>query len=149
MKVFFASDTRQAKLLIEATRWIGTPFAPHAAIRGAGVDCVNLCAQLLKACGHADDFALPRYVMDGGKHNATSQLIEYLDSREDFSHPFAPAQCGDVLCFKLGRSSHHCGMMLHGKTFIHALYGRKVAFASLADKTFARALFAFYRPVEP
>lgn len=108
---------------------------------------MNLCAELLKACGHAVDFKFPRYVMDGGKHNATSQLTDYLHSHPGFDLAQDQPDLGDVLCFKIGRSSHHCGMMLHGKTFIHALYGRKVAFASLGDKTFERALFAIYRPV--
>lgn len=148
---FFASDALRARLLVEATRWIGTPFCPHARVRGAGVDCVNLAAALLQSCGHAAEYQFPRYVMDGGKHNATSQLTDYLDSRKDFSlvERSAGPVCGDVLCFILGRSSHHCGVMLHGKTFIHALYGRKVAFATLADKTFERSLIAVYRPIQP
>lgn len=161
MNAFFASPHHRSKLCLESAKWIGTPFAPHAAIRGAGVDCVNLVGQLLIACGHATNFELPKYVMDGGKHNATSQLTDYLDSHPEFARinpdSAAPqlavnkitlAEPGDVLCFILGRSSHHCGQLIHGKTFVHALYGRKVAFASLADKTFARALAAIYRPLK-
>jgi cell wall-associated NlpC family hydrolase len=159
VRAFFHDTHRRNKLCLEAAKWIGTPFAPHAAIRGAGVDCVNLVGQLLTACGHAEKFEMPKYVMDGGKHNRTSQLTDYLDGRADFirvsskTGVISPAkpewtEPGDVLCFTLGRSSHHCGMFLHGKTFVHALYGRKVSFASLADKTFERCLTAIYRPLE-
>lgn len=154
MNPFFSSLEGLARLDAEAARWVGTPFCPHAAVCGAGVDCVNLVAQLLKSCGHADDFALPKYAMDGGKHNRTSQLTDYLDARPDFWNASALPEFGlspipgDVLCFKLGRSSHHCGMMLSGRKFIHALYGRKVGIANLSDRTFARSLFAIYRPLK-
>lgn len=155
MNPFFSSSGRLARLETEAARWVGTPFSPHAAVCGAGVDCVNLAAQLLKSCGHAESFDMPRYAMDGGKHNRTSQLTEYLDSRSDFMNVSALPEFGlspvpgDVLCFIIGRSSHHCGMMLTGKKFIHALFGRKVGIATLADRTFSRSLFAIYRPIEP
>lgn len=154
MKPFFSEAGRLARLETEAGRWIGTPFSPHAAVCGAGVDCVNLAARLLVACGHSASYDFPRYAMDGGKHNRTSQLTDYLDSRSDFMNVSALPEFGlspvpgDVLCFKLGRSSHHCGLMLGGNKFIHALYGRKVAIANLSDRTFARSLFAIYRPIE-
>jgi hypothetical protein len=149
VKPFFSTPERLGRLELEAARWVGTPFSPHAAVCGAGVDCVNLAAQLLSACGHATEFLMPKYVMDGGKHNRTSQLTDYLNARKDFGQVLEPEpEPGDVLCFKLGRSSHHCGLMLAGKRFIHALYGRKVAIASLSDRTFARSLSAIYRPVE-
>lgn len=154
MTPFFATELRRKKLCLEAAKWIGTPFHAHAAIRGAGVDCVNLIAQLLVACGHAQSYEMPKYVMDGGKHNATSQLTDYLDSRDDFARVVdetlpiwkLPAW-GDVLCFTLGRSSHHCGLMLHGKIFVHALYGRKVEIVPLVG-IWPRSLDAIYRPLE-
>lgn len=155
MKPFFSNPEGLARLETEAARWVGTPFSPHAAVCGAGVDCVNLAARLLSSCGHASSFELPRYAMDGGKHNRTSQLTDYLDARKDFLNVSALPEFGlspvpgDVLCFKLGRSAHHCGLMLSRGKFIHALYGRKVAIASLSDRTFARSLFAIYRPVTP
>lgn len=148
MNAFFASPHNRNKLCLEAAKWIGTPFVAHGAVCGAGVDCVNLVGQLLIACGHERDFALPTYSMDGGKHNRTSQLTDYLDTHPRFAKPFEPVQPGDVLCFKLGRSSHHCAILIHGKTFVHALFGRKVSFGSLADGTFARSLNCFYRPLE-
>ena len=156
---FFSEESRRNKLCLEAARWIGTPFVAHGAIRGAGVDCVNLVGQILIACGHATDFAMPHYAMDGGKHNRTSQLLDYLDARHDFvrvssaTGVIAPPQVdwtqpGDVLCFTIGRSSHHVGMLVRGKTFVHALFGRTVSFGSLSDGVFKRSLTAIYRPWE-
>jgi cell wall-associated NlpC family hydrolase len=158
---FFRAQHHRNQLCLEAVKWIGTPFVPHAAVRGAGVDCVNLVGQILIACGHAKGFELPHYAMDGGKHNRTSQLCDYLDGRADFARinpqaaaaqlvvgPAALVQPGDVLCFTIGRSSHHVGMLVHGKTFVHALFGRKVSFGSLSDGVFKRSLTAIYRPLE-
>lgn len=148
MNAYFQTESRQLKLLRAATRWIGTPFVAHGAIRGAGVDCVNLVAQLLIACGHAPGYDMPEYAMDGGKHNRTSQLCDYLDSRNDFALVNEPFQIGDVVCFTIGRSSHHCGIKLDKSLFIHALFGRKVSYGSLTDGVFKRSLTAVYRPLE-
>lgn len=164
MKPYFAGWSRVEMLRLAAESWIGTPFIPFAAVRGAGVDCVNLCAELLKASGFQPPSAntWPRYAMDGGKHNRESQLIAWLHANKQFApvwnrtlwtlgtpaYDASIAMPGDVLCFTIGRSAHHAGLLIGGTKFIHCLFARKVMFASLADATFKRRLTAVYRPLE-
>ena len=160
MKPHFAEWYRVEMLRLAAESWIGTPFVPYAAIRGAGVDCVNLCAELLRSsCFPVEKGGWPRYSIDGGKHNRESQLIAWLDSHKLFqpvwnraatASPYTAAHAmpGDVLCFRLGRSAHHAGLLVAGTKFIHCLFGRKVMFATLADLSFSRRIESVYRPLE-
>lgn len=160
MTAFFANWNRVERLRFESEAWLGTPFVPYAAIRGAGVDCVNLCAELLKGCGFEvpANQAWPRYAIDGGKHNRDSQLTAWLDNNRGFARVWmrgeaahytaAVAMPGDVLCFRLGRSAHHAGLLVAGTKFVHAMFGRKVMFATLADLSFSRRIESVYRPLE-
>lgn len=159
MTPHFADWSRVEMLRLAAESWLGTPFVPYAAIRGAGVDCVNLCAELLQGCCFtAAKGGWPKYVIDGGKHNRESQLIAWLDGNRNFlpvwwrggkeAYTAADAMPGDLLCFTLGRSAHHAGLLIGGTKFIHCLFGRRVMFATLADHTFNRRLTAVYRPME-
>ena len=156
---FFRTPARQKQFRNEALTWMDTPFQPHAAIKKVGVDCVNLGREIYRACGLPVSRALPRYAMDGGKHNQLSQLTDWLDADPNFlcvasksrevptpaSDEIMP---GDTLCFRIGRSAHHTGFAITGVVFIHTLFGREVMTGDLRDKTFARILHAVYRPVE-
>lgn len=153
---FFDCPQARERLAHHALKWVGTPFVPHAAILGAGVDCVNLCAQIYMACGFIEGFTPPTYSMDGGKHNAESQLTAWLDRDGRFWKLEAEArgdarptnyQPGDLLCFTTGRSAHHTGIVVHDVHFVHCLFSRRVIVSTLADKTFRRRLTAVYRPI--
>jgi cell wall-associated NlpC family hydrolase len=155
MRPHFTEWNRVEMLRLAAESWIGTPFVLHAAIRGAGVDCVNLCAELLKSSSFpVDKSGWPRYAIDGGKHNQESQLLTWLNRQSLFQrigadvYDAAHALPGDVLCFRLGRSEHHAGLLVAGTKFIHCLERRAVMFATLADATFKRRLTVVYRPLE-
>jgi cell wall-associated NlpC family hydrolase len=159
VKPHFDDWKRVEMLRLAAEGWIGTPFVAHAAIRGAGVDCVNLCAELLKSASfNVDKSGWPRYVIDGGKHNRDSQLLAWLDGNASFTciwkrepdraYTVADAMPGDLLCFTMGRSAHHTGLLIGGTKFIHCLFAKRVMLATLADATFNRRLTAVYRPME-
>jgi cell wall-associated NlpC family hydrolase len=152
VKEFYGSAERQAALKIAASMWVGTPFVAHANICGAGVDCVNLCAQIYMATGFLKEFNPPKYVMDGGHHNVESQLEKWIvDSgrfvRLDADGPdrYLP---GDLHTFKIGRSAHHAGLVVDGPHFLHCLFDRKVTLSTLVDRTFNRIHVATYRPNE-
>lgn len=161
MNAHFANGRRPLALRTAAQSWLGTPFVPFANIRHHGVDCVNLCAELLKECHFTlpPNSTWPRYAMDGGKHNTESQLTAWLDACPRFVRiwsstlndaPYLAARplAGDVLCFQIGRVAHHAGLLIEGVKFIHCLAGRKAMFATLSDPSFNKRLIAAYRPLE-
>jgi cell wall-associated NlpC family hydrolase len=158
---FFNTPERRDEFAKAAMRWHGTPFVPHAAVMGAGVDCVNLGREAYRVCGLVFAQALPGYTMDGGKHNPESQLVEWLVASGRFaniwdrsclstinSQPSTLVQPGDTLCFKIGLSAHHAGFVIGGTQFVHCLFKREVMLGDLRDKTFVRWLHSIWRPLE-
>jgi cell wall-associated NlpC family hydrolase len=141
---------RQRHLAHVAQSWLGTPFHPHAAIRGVGVDCVHLLAEI---CREPDLFAgyeLPRYTMDGGDHTDASQVLSWLEAHPRFRRIDLASEAlaaGDLITFRLGRVAHHVGPILSQKTFLHAIRDCGVLESRIDEKTYARRLLQAYRPV--
>lgn len=149
MRSYFDDADRQARLREVARAWAKTPFHPHAAIRGVGVDCVNLLAAIYTESGALDGWEFPAYTMDGGDHRHTSQVLAWLDAHEKFARlpEDAPLVPGDLLSFRLGRVPHHVGLYLGERLFIHALRHCGVTESRLDDPTFGKRLKARYRPL--
>jgi cell wall-associated NlpC family hydrolase len=129
-----------------ARSWIGTPFHPHAAIRGAGVDCVRLVAEILAEAGLIQPVRFPNYSMDGGHHLTRSQVEDWLDSSPDFARLDGAAPCtADVHLYRLGRVGHHVGMITRPPLMINALPNRGVIESRIDDPTFSKRFVAAYR----
>lgn len=148
MKAYFAGRERQALLLAEAQEWYGTPFVPHARVKGSGVDCVQLAAGLYISTGLLPDFKPGRYEMDGGQHNSYSQVISWLEGNASFQRAEMPLQVGDLLCFRMGRQVHHVGVVLTERTFVHVCQGYTVREAWIDDSTWRKRLTAIFRPMD-
>jgi cell wall-associated NlpC family hydrolase len=149
MPSFFDSPEKQACLAKIARAWLGTPFRPHACIRGAGVDCVHLLGAIFKEAGVVDGWAFPDYTMDGGDHRDDSQVTDWLEAHDRFERLPADEipQPGDVICFRLGRVPHHVGLVLEGNRFLHAMRNYGVIESQLDDPTFGKRLVATFRPL--
>ncbi|MHB8520734.1 MAG: C40 family peptidase [Limisphaerales bacterium] len=72
-------------LVTAARSWLGTPFHAHSAIKGAGVDCVHLAAEIYRAAGIIDNFLPPQYSLDGGQHLDVSVIETYLEGLPQFA----------------------------------------------------------------
>jgi len=46
--------TTRGEVIIEARRWLGTPFMHQARVQGVGVDCAGLIVCVARACGLLD-----------------------------------------------------------------------------------------------
>lgn len=142
----------QRRLLSVALSWIGTPFRPHADIKGAGVDCVHLAASIYAESGFVFEFKPPTYTLDGGRHIPLSKMVSWLERSKKFrlvmGQP-AAALIGDALLFKMGKGvEHHCGIKITASTFIHAIRRHGVIESNLADATWAARLSLVYRPFD-
>ena len=149
MDAFFASAERQAQLRAEATSWLNTPFCARAAVKGAGVDCVRLTAELMVACGLIRGYEFPRYSLDWARHRDRSIVLEWLAACPQVAlvPDGEPAQIGDVVGFKVGRCVHHVGVVLDPPLFINAIEGARVSISQLNDSTWAKRLACLYRPL--
>lgn len=147
MNAYFDNELLQQRLLYHAAQWIGTPFIPHAAIEKAGVDCVNLVAQIYIACGFLKKFNPPKYTLQEGKHARKSKVVEWIEQSGSFEKVEWPA-IGDALCFQFRQAvEHHVGLKLDRDKFLHVMERRKVEIASLNDFAYRRTLRSIYRPI--
>ena len=150
MNAFFDSVEQRDNLVRIARSWLGTPFHPHAAIRGVGVDCVHLLAEIYRETGLFAGYELPRYTMGGGDHADVSLVVSWLEAHPRFRRLDLAADtlaAGDLVTFRLGRVAHHVGLMLSEKTFLHAIRDCGVLESRIDEKTYARRLLQAYRPV--
>lgn len=153
MKLFYDHQARIIALNFHAAELVDTPFAPHAMVPGAGIDCVHVNAWCYLKTGFLKTFEPPRYSMDLGDHAKESALIGWLDGRDDFKRILMPPSAedpmaGDAICFNMGMSEHHVGLMINGKQFVHVLPRRRVIISSLVEPAYARRVTAMYRPMD-
>jgi len=134
--------------VMAARSWIGTPFVPHAHLKGAGVDCVQLALCYYQEFSLFPLVDLGSYTMDGGRHLERSRVLEWIEE----SNAFMPVdiskeltRAGDLACFRVGRIPHHCGILTEMGGFVHALRGSGVKESSLADPTWNHRLEAVFR----
>ncbi len=146
---FFDDPENRAKLRAEAASWLDTPFRARAAVKGAGVDCVQLTARIMVACALIKSYVFPRYTMDWAKHHDRSLVLEWLTTCprvirvDDAESP----RFGDVVCFKVGRCVQHVGVALDPPHFINAVEGMSVSLCRLDDSTWQKRLDCIYRPI--
>lgn len=151
----FSDPARCQLLRASAEAWVRTPFHPHSAIRGVGVDCVRLAAALYREVGVIGEVEFPRYDITEGMHLAESQVIQWLRGRDEFRElPSADPDgfiCGDLLAFKISRCSvvHHVGVHLGGDPamFVNSVHRYGVVIRRLDDTTWRNALVGAFRPL--
>lgn len=151
---FFNSNPRIDALAADARAWLGTPFFPHAASLGHGVDCVNLVHELLSGAGAIPRVVLPDYALDRAKHAGGSQLLTFLLTHPDlagrfelvpFGHLRRP---GDLLGLLCGRADHHLALVMPFAQCIHAVDTVGVVMADLADPRIEDRVVYVLRPLE-
>lgn len=157
MNAFFSTPERIEALNTEARSWVGTPFAPHAMVKGAGADCVHLVARIFLALGVIQKFEPPKYMLDEGAHGENSKAIDWLEGNPQFERIAqdpgktvvgSRLQPGDIIVMNIAKVEHHIGLMLEHGDFVQAMYRRKVIISNLRESLFSKNITAIYRPVE-
>ena len=104
----------------EAESWIGTPFHHAARVKGAGIDCLMLLAEIYQragVCGHIDP---PFYVPDWHLHRDAERYSEgLLDYAREIAGPPEP---GDIALFRFGRTFSHGAIVTCWPRLIHAYW---------------------------
>lgn len=145
MQPYFNSVEKILRLDTEARSWLGTPFAPHAMVKGAGVDCVHLVAGILLGIGAIHEFKPGPYTLDEGNHLKESKVISWFENHPDFETVQTPFIAGDILCFNLALVGHHIGLVLCDGNIIHSLPKRFVMMADRRESFYSRKIIGAYR----
>lgn len=160
MKPFFDSQERIERLRFAGNLWHGTPFRKRARILHHGVDCANLAVAIYCDGGFPIDAIIPHYHLDHGRHSKESILVHWLSGSKYFeevklSDGLRP---GDILCFMLEQSEHHCGIVMSSNSFAHCVDKLGTIFSRLDDSTYRinptkpegeqERISAVFRPIE-
>ena len=152
---FFANPAAVAAYTAELQSWRGTPFLAHGSAKRVGVDCVNLVGKVMVAAGAVQSYDFGDYQLDWSAHRTSSRITEYLDAIGGFQRLEAEPgvgvtpMVGDIVCFTIGQSIGHCGLMLDGNVFMHVIMRGRVCQSQLGDPTWSKRLACFYRRMNP
>lgn len=137
----------QARIVIEARDWIGTPYVHQASCRGAGTDCLGLLRGVWRRLYGEEPVAVPPYTADWGEAGGREELLTAAKMLLVPSSEPAPA---DVLLFRMrdGAIAKHLGIAAEvgaAATFVHAYTGHGVIESPLSGPWMRRivARFAF------
>ena len=153
---------KQLDLLEEAAAtWVGTPFVANSAVKGAGVCCHRLVAEIYFEAGWLPRFELPEGPPMHGCAGANSRMEDFLDASAFFADNDPTRICrrfgahaaliglvgpGDLLLSAPARVPHHLALALRGDRFIHVVWGGKTDIVSGFPAPWAKRLARIYRP---
>mgnify|MGYP006921289976 CR=1 FL=1 len=149
---FFRSRESQDELRAIVATWLGTPFHDQAGIKGVGVDCVHLWAEIMVEAGHLQSYVFPRYHLDAGHHDDASALLAWFEAHPGFRMVNGPLRSaepmpGDLYCYRIGKSAHHLAGCVEWPRGVHVMRGTTVCEMRFDDPTFASRFVASFRPV--
>lgn len=125
------ADIRQSALL-EAKRWLGTPYQHQASLCNVGCDCLGLVRGVWRCLNGPEPYEVPAYSIHWAETGNAETLMQ---AAQQYLAPISiyEAQPGDVLLFRF--STHHvakhCAILSAPKRMIHAYWGRCVCETSL------------------
>ena len=111
----------RALVVAEARSWLGTPYHHRGRIKGAGVDCAMLLAEVYRAAGLIPRLEIGYYPMDWHLHRDTEQYLGWV---ERHARQVEAPQAGDVVLFRFGRCFSHGGIVLAWPEILHAYLGQ-------------------------
>ena len=97
----------RAAVIREAMSWIRTPFHHEGRVKGAGVDCLMLLAEVYERAGVVGHITVPHYPPDWFMHRDAERYLEGLAGyAQEIPGPPEPA---DIALYKLegGRCFFH------------------------------------------
>ena len=94
----------RAAVIAEAGAWVGTPYHPNARIKGVGVDCAMLLAEVYANAGVVPHINPGEYAADFALHHSDEIFLEWLAR---YATETETPRAGDVACFKFGHCYSH------------------------------------------
>lgn len=137
---------QRAAVVREALSWVGTPYHHAARVKGAGVDCAMLLAEVFEAAGVLGHVEPEPYPNDWHMHRDEER---YLAGVERFAAPVeGPPQPGDIVLFKVGRCISHGAIVVLWPQVVHAyVTARAVVLEdAMANQDLARRIVGFWSP---
>jgi len=139
------------RVVIEARRWIGTPYLHQASVRGVGCDCLGLLRGVWRALYGQEPEVVPPYTPDWSEPQGDERLMA---AALRHMQPAGPAwRSGQVMLFRMRRGAvaKHVGLLAQSggaASFIHAYDGHGVVESPLSDPWRRRVAARFDFPAK-
>lgn len=119
------TEAEQRKRVVEVARtWVGTPYHTAGRVKGAGVDCLTILAEVYHEAGLIERADIPYYPADWHLHKDTERYLEGVARyATEFEGPPLP---GDIVVWRFGRCFSHGAIVTEWPQVIHAYVGTKV-----------------------
>ena len=142
-------DRKRAAVVREAESWIGTPFHHAARIKGAGVDCLMLLAEIYERAGVVPHIDPPFYVPDWHLHRDAERYLEGLacHAYEIAGPPQGAGPLpGDIALFRFGRTYSHGAVVIRWPRVVHAYWSIGVVYGDASLHPLAGRPVRFFTP---
>lgn len=116
-----AVSEQRMRVVAVASTWLGTPYHTGGHIKGVGVDCLTLLAEVYAEAGLTEPIDLPHYPHDWHLHRGDER---YLEGLLHYAKETADPMPGDIVLWKFGRCFSHGAIVVKWPVIIHAYVGR-------------------------
>jgi cell wall-associated NlpC family hydrolase len=114
-------EAERAAVVAEARSWLRTPYHHMGRVKGAGVDCATLLAEVYARASVIPPVAIPFYPPDWHLHRDAERYLRFvLDYAEEVPAPH-PA---DIALWRFGRCFSHGAIVIDWPVVIHAYAGK-------------------------
>ena len=119
------TEAEERQRVVEiAHSWLGTPYHHRGRVKGAGVDCLTILAEVFEEAGLLAHIEIPFYPKDWMHHREAER---YLEGLLNYAAEIpGPPQPGDIALWKFGRCFSHGAIVVEWPVVIHAAAGRCV-----------------------
>lgn len=139
----------QPRILLEARRWLGTPYRHQGSTCGVGCDCLGLVRGVWRAVYGEEAEHPGAYAPDWAEASGKDALLEAA-ARHCIEKPTSEMTPGDLLVFRWrpDMPAKHCGILSGPDHFIHAWQGHEVTESPLVPQWRRKVagVFAFPDP---
>lgn len=111
-------EEQRAAVIREARSWLGTPYHHRARLKGIGVDCAMLLAEVYFAAGLIPYVSPEFYPPDWAMHRDTERYLGWVTQH---AHETDDLLQANVVLYKVGRCFSHSAIIVEWPTIIHAM----------------------------
>lgn len=130
-------------IVSEALSWLNTPYHPHGRVKGVGVDCAMLLAEVYERAGTIPRVDPGHYSPQFGLHRSEEVFKGFV---ETYGTEIDVPEPGACVLFRYGRCYSHGAVMVSDTEFVHAsLPVRMVCLGALGDAEVSKRETKFYR----
>jgi NlpC/P60 family putative phage cell wall peptidase len=142
------NDEWQARIILAARGWIGTPYHHQACCKGFGADCLGLVRGVWRDLYGRDAELPPAYSSDWAEASGQETMLEAA-ARHCEPVEIRSAQPGDLVVFRLRARTvaKHAAILSGHDAMIHAMEGGLAAEVPLSPWWRRRLAAAFRFPL--